>query len=218
MNDIDLIPVDYREWLERRRMLGVYAVSVLALGLLIAGVGAGLQHTTAKMRDTAARLKVENAVTQQQQDQLQVLTDQRAEYERRWSLLRGLRAGASVQEIFSLIDRALLPGDLWFLDWTFRRAGVIVNGEQRGIETGYFIIVADQPGKPAENTMSVETHMTISGQARDHQALSSFVRSLFEQEDVKDVNVQKTSRSDYARTRVVNFDLTIVLNNSLKDS
>ena len=218
MNDIDLIPVDYREWLERRRMLAVYSVSIVVLGLAIAGVGAGLQHTTSNMRDTAARLKVENAVTQQQQDQLEVLTEQRAEYERRWSLLRGLRAGASIQDIFSLIDNALLPGELWFNDWTFRRAGVIVNGEQRGIETGYFIIVAEQPGKPSENTMSVETHMTISGQARDHQALSSFVRSLFEQDDVKDVNVQKTTRSDYANTRVVNFDLTVVLNNSLKES
>ena len=147
-----------------------------------------------------------------------MLTEQRAEYERRWSLLRGLRAGASMQDIFSLVDQALLPGDLWFVDWTFRRAGVIVNGEQRGIETGYFIIVADQPGQPSTDTMSVETHMTISGQARDHQALSTFVRSLFEQEEVLDVNVQRTSQSQFANTRVVNFDLTIVLNNALKDS
>ena len=218
MNDIDLIPVDYRAWLERRRMLAVYSASIALLGLAIVASGAGLKHATSNLRDTAARLKVENAVTQQQQDQLEVLTDQRAELERRWSLLRGLRAGASVQDIFTLIDEALLPGDLWFIDWTFRRAGVIVNGEQRGIETGYFIIVADQPGKPSENTMSVETHMTISGQAKDHQALSSFVRSLFEQPDVRDVNVQKTTRSDYANTRVVNFDLTVVLNNALKDS
>lgn len=218
MNDIDLIPVDYREWLERRRMLILYSAVLVALGLTIAAAGAGLKATTSNMRDTAARLKVENAVTQQQQDQLNILNEQRAEYERRWSLLRGLRAGASVQSIFSLIDKALVPGELWFNDWTFRRAGVIVNGEQRGIETGYFIIVADQPGKPSENTMSVETHMAISGQARDHQALSTFVRALFEQPDVKDVNVQKTTRSDYANTRVVNFDLTIVLNNSLKES
>ncbi|MDJ0758524.1 MAG: PilN domain-containing protein [Woeseiaceae bacterium] len=218
MNDIDLIPVDYRDWLQRRRMLIVYSTSIVLLGLAVAAAGAGLKHTTSTMRDTAARLKVESAVTQQQQDQLQLLTEQRAEYERRWSLLRGLRAGASIQDIFTLIDESLLPGELWFVDWTFRRAGVIVNGQQRGIETGYFIIVADEPGQPAENTMSVETHMTISGQARDHQALSSFVRSLFEQQDVKDVNVRKTTRSDYANTRVVNFDLTIVLNNSLKES
>lgn len=218
MNDIDLIPVDYRAWLGRRRMLAVYSATIAAIGLTVVLAGAGLKHTTSNLREEAARLKVENAVTQQQQDQLEVLSEQRAEYERRWSLLRGLRAGASVEDIFSLIDNALLPGELWFVDWTFRRAGVIVNGEQRGIETGYFIIVAEEPGKPSKNTMSVETHMTISGQARDHQALSRFVRSLFEQDDVRDVNVQRTTRSDYANTRVVNFDLTIVLNSSLKDS
>ena len=57
--------------------------------------------------------------------------------------------------------------------------------------------------------------MTIRGQARDHQALSRFVRSLFEQPDINDVNVQKTSQSDYADRRVVDFSLTVVLNSAI---
>ena len=62
----------------------------------------------------------------------------------------------------------------------------------------------------------VETHMILEGQARDHQALSSFVRALFEQANIKDVSVQRTSLTDYANGRVVSFDLTIILNSDVK--
>ena len=149
--------------------------------------------------------------------QLQALKDQQVEFERRWSLLRGLRAGAAVDEIFTLIDRAIVAGDLWFLDWSFRRAGVIVDGQQRGVETGYFVIVAENnPGSAPD--LTVETHMTIRGQAVDHQALSNFVRALFEEPAIKDVNVQRTSLTNYANGRVVEFDVTVVLNSTYRES
>ncbi|MGB5354232.1 MAG: PilN domain-containing protein, partial [Woeseia sp.] len=88
----------------------------------------------------------------------------------------------------------------------------------RGIETGYFIIVADN-GEPAANQdLKVATQMTIHGQARDHQALSTFVRTLFQQQNIRDVNVQKTSQARYANRRVVDFVVTVELNSSLQDS
>ena len=153
-----------------------------------------------------------------QQTQLQALKEQQSEYERRWSVLRGLRAGAAVDEIFTLIDRAIIAGDLWFLDWSFRRAGVIVDGQQRGVETGYFVIVADGDDPLAAPDLTVETHMTIRGQAVDHQALSKFVRALFEEPAIKDVNVQRTSLTNYANGRVVEFDITVVLNSTYRES
>jgi hypothetical protein len=42
------------------------------------------------------------------------------------------------------------------------------------------------------------------------------VRSLFEQPDIKDVSVQRTSLTNYANGRVVSFDLTIVLNSDVE--
>ena len=81
-------------------------------------------------------------------------------------MLRGLRAGAAVEDIFQIIDRSLTSDDLWFVDWTFRRAGVVVEGEQRGVETGYFIIVPDEGAAVPETEWQVESHMTIHGQAQ----------------------------------------------------
>ncbi len=218
MPDIDLIPVDYRDWLERKSTLLRYAMALVVVNAVIAIAGLLLGHSADQEQARAAELRTENAVTQQQQAQLQQLKDQQGEYERRWSLLRGLRAGAAVDDIFSLIDKSIVAGDLWFLDWSFRRAGVIVDGQQRGIETGYFIIVDETDDPLTNHDLSVETHMTIHGQAKDHQALSNFVRALFEQRDIKDVNLRKTSQIDYANGRVVDFSMTVVLNSAYRES
>ncbi|MDH3545956.1 MAG: PilN domain-containing protein [Gammaproteobacteria bacterium] len=218
MNDIDLIPVDYRNWLNQKALVRKFAIGFVLVNALIFAAGMLLGHWTGQQQARAAVLQSENAITQQQQAQLQQLKDQQTEYERRWSLLRGLRAGAAIDDIFSLIDRSIIAGDLWFLDWSFRRAGVIVDGQQRGVETGYFIIVADEDDPLADPDLAVETHMTIRGQAKDHQALSKFVRALFEQPDIKDVNVQKTSQTAYADGRVVNFDMTLVLNSAFRET
>ena len=218
MADIDLIPVDYRNWLSQQALVRKYVIGFVLLNLLIFGTGLLLGYSARQAEAKVLRLKTDNAITQQQQLQLQQLKDQEAEYQRRWSLLRGLRAGAAIDDIFTLIDRSLIAGDLWFLEWSFRRAGVIVDGQQRGIETGYFIIVDEESNPLADPDLEVETHMTIHGQAKDHQALSKFVRALFEQSDIKDVNVQRTSQTDYANGRVVDFDLTIVLNSAFRDT
>ena len=218
MAEIDLIPVDYRDWLARKATLIKYAIALVCINVLIFGIGLVINNLTERQQNRAVTLKTENAITQQQQAQLQQLRDQQVEYERRWSLLRGLRAGAAIDDIFSLIDRSIVSGDLWFIDWSFRRAGVIVNGEQRGVETGYFVIVSENDDPAASKDLSVETHMRIHGQAKDHQALSKFVRALFEQSDIKDVNVQKTSQTDYGIGRVVDFNMTVVLNSASRDS
>jgi Tfp pilus assembly protein PilN len=215
--EIDLIPVDYRDWLRRHSVIKQYTISLLLVAALVIAASLYLERATSGAQAQAAQLKSDNAITQQQQSQLQQLKDQRAEYERQWSLLRGLRAGAAVDDIFALIDDSLVAGDLWFLDWSFRRSGVIVDGERRGVETGYFIIVDENTDPQAGKNLEIETHMTIRGQANDHQALSRFVRALFEQQDIKDVSVQRTSQTDYANGRVIDFDLTVVLNSASEE-
>ncbi len=158
------------------------------------------------------QLESQSAISAQQRQQLEELAAQQSDFERRWSLLRGLRAGAAVEDIFRIVDNALVDDELWFVNWSFRRAGVVVNGETRTIETGYFLIVPDEQRPSETPDWQVETHMTLEGRAVDHQALSTFVRALFEQPDIKDVSVRRTSLTDYANGRVVSFDLTIILN------
>ncbi|MGB5738372.1 MAG: PilN domain-containing protein [Woeseia sp.] len=218
MAELDLIPHDYRVWLSQQSLLRRFGAGIAATVVALLLGSGWLQYSTAAAGKQLQQLKSQNAITEQQQLQLAQLKDQQTQFEQQLSLLHGLRAGAAIEDIFSIIDRSLPGGELWFLEWSFRRAGVIVNGEQRGIETGYFIIVADN-GEPAANQdLKVATQMTIHGQARDHQALSTFVRTLFQQQNIRDVNVQKTSQARYANRRVVDFVVTVELNSSLQDS
>ncbi|MCP4299264.1 MAG: PilN domain-containing protein [Gammaproteobacteria bacterium] len=216
MADLDLIPQDYRNQLKQRAMLRQYLIAFAALNIVTLAFGGVFTQLSRQASARVEELQSQSAITEQQQAQLEQLSTQQTEYEQRWSLLRGLRAGAAVEDIFKIVDKALVNDDLWFVDWSFRRAGVVVDGETRGIETGYFVIVpADQQSSEIPE-WQVETHMTLEGRALDHQALSTFVRSLFEQPDIKDVSVQRTSLTDYANGRVVSFDLTIVLNSDVE--
>lgn len=218
MAELDLIPEDYRNRLKRSAQLRQYVIAFAILNIVILA-SAGLLGQLSKQASVRIQaLKSQSAITEQQQLQLEELSAQQNEYEQRWSLLRGLRAGAAVEDIFRIIDRALINDDLWFENWSFRRAGVVVDGETRGVETGYFVIVPADEQSGETPAWQVETHMVLEGRALDHQALSTFVRALFEQPDIKDVSVQSTSLTDYANGRVVSFDLTIILNSDIERS
>ncbi len=217
MAEIDLIPEDYRRRVQQQSLLRRYALGLITLNVVIALVAFGFSRSVQSAQRQASELRTANAMTEQQQGQLEQLRTQREEFEQQWSLLRGLRAGAEVEDIFELIDRSLVGEDLWFSEWSFRRAGVVADGQPRGRETGYFVIV-DEQKQAADPALKVETHMEISGQARDHQALSRFVRNLFEQPDVKDVSVQRTSQSSIGNLRIVEFDVTVILNSDARSS
>ena len=218
MAEIDLIPEDYRTWLSQQAIFHKYSAVFAALIAVVIATAFALGQAAAQAEARASQLQTENAISQRQQEQLEQLEKQQAEYERQWSLLRSLRAGAAVEDIFNIIDRSIDGKSLWFIDWKFSRAGVVVDGQQRGVETGYFIIVSTDGQGISDDKWQVETHMTIHGQARDHQALSTFVRALFEQPGIKDVNVKKSALTDYANGRVVDFDLTVIMNSAFRDT
>lgn len=216
MAELDLIPDDYRIRLKQRAELRQFAVLFAILNIVVLASAGVFGQLSKQASVRIQELKSQSAITEQQQLRLETLSAQQKEYEQRWSLLRGLRAGAAVEDIFRIIDRAIVNDDIWFENWSFRRAGVVVDGEARGVETGYFVVVPAD-GQPTETPeWQVETHMVLEGRALDHQALSTFVRALFEQRDIKDVSVQRTSQTNYANGRVVSFDLNIILNSDIE--
>ena len=218
MADLDLIPEDYRDWLSRRAMLQRYVIAFVIVNVMILASSGVFAHFHGRATQRIQDLQAQSAITEQQQVQLELLRAQQTEYEGRWSLLRGLRAGAAVEDIFRIIDNALVNNDLWFVDWRFRRAGVVLDGETQDIETGYFVLVREAGRIDEDIDWQIETLMTVNGQAKDHQALSTFVRALFEQPGIRDVSVRRTSRTDFAGGRVVSFELGIVLNSAVKEA
>lgn len=195
-----------RSWV-RSFVLSTVGVCVLTLMMY-----AGLSLQSNRLRDEVKTLEEQRAVTAQQRTQLEDLSRNKSDLNKQLSMLQGLRSGAPAKAVFLAVDNALADAEVWFLNWQFRRAGVLVPEEESsGVDTGYFIVVPEGGGRDSAQAWQVETHLTIQGQARDHAALSRFVDDLFAQRAVVDVSVQKTALRSYGDVDVVDFDLAVVL-------
>ncbi len=215
MNEIDLIPSDYRFQRWQRRALKVLALGCSAIvGTTVLGTAA-LSYTTAGIERKLDLLEAQWNVTDQQRSELESLSGRQAEFEQQLALLEGLRSGAAADTMFVTIDRALANHAAWFTRWQFQRAGELVYEEPAGVNTGYFVVVPEGQRNGDGGVRQVETHMMIQGQAIDHAALSEFVGGLFAQPEIVEVRVQRTSLRRYEQTSVVDFDLAIVLNSDI---
>lgn len=112
-----------------------------------------------------------------------------------------------------VIDR-VLNDNIWFLQWSFKRAGEIVTLPPQTVQTGYFIIIPQENSRIGkQQTWKLETHMEIKGQARDHTSFSLFVQGLLSQPEIEDVKIVDTQMRRYADIQVVDFNIVIVINN-----
>lgn len=216
MSDIDLIPQAYRTW--RWQTLWIKRAGILLCGLvgtlILSSMAIGKATADAKSRVEA--LQVKQAVTAQQRADMERLGVEKTELEEQFHLLSGLRSGAAAGDMFVTIDRALTSDDVWFLEWQFQRAGVMAGEQVRTVNTGYFIVVPDGADRLAAEDIRVQTHMTIRGQARDHAALSGFVRRLFAQREIDDVRIRRTVLNRGNQTSTVDFDLAVVLSTDVR--
>lgn len=210
MTDIDLIPGEYRERL-RVQCWARYMVMAGAVVLVLSITGFfTFDYMNKTISAEISELQDKQQISELQRSVLTNLNEKKAHLSSQLSFLTGLRSGTVAPEMFNTIDHALSSKEVWFLNWEFRRAGTAVDKKEDISSNGYFIVIAATDGEePAEN-WKIETHMTIKGQAKDHAALSRFVRNLFEQPVIQDVRILNTSRM--ANASIVNFDLAITVN------
>lgn len=210
MTEIDLIPTDYRNriWLQgqARTIAGVVLLLVAVLMLVLGALHILSGSTNTRIAD----LQTKQAITAQQREQLSQLDGKRAELESRLALLGGLRSGAAAPAMFVTIDRAMVEGDVWFQGWEFNRAGTVVERKQETTSNGYFIIMPASNGTESSEAWKIETHMKIRGQAKDHSALSGFVRRLYQQPEIHEVRILNTSVA--ANSQFVDFNLAVTVN------
>ena len=212
MIDIDLIPTDYRRNLWLRRCLFVFGSACVALVAVSTMSHFALGHVVTGVNDDIRVLQAQQKITTQQQEELARREAKKKNYEDQLVLLEGLRSGTAAEKMFITIDRALQGNDVWFLDWEFKRAGEVVDEAPKTVNTGYFIVVPAGEGQQKAETWRIDTQMTIHGEARDHAALSRFVRQLMEQPEIQDARVIRTASRGQGDSRVVNFEMAVIVN------
>ena len=210
MSDVDLVPGHYRRLQRLRATLrrsGVVAVLVLVcIGVAKAGLVQGVQI---KQRELG-QLRTTKTGLLSQKAQVKGLELEKSDLERQLALLDGLRGGPAAKQTLLAVDRAL-NGNVWFLSWSFRRTGELVEEAPEMVNTGYFIVVPAQNSDEPDRAWRLRSHMEIRAQAADHSALATFVRELVEQPEVEEVKVVNTRVHRYTSTQVVGFELAVVI-------
>lgn len=212
MTEIDLVPGDYRRlaWLRGRARTTVVVI-VAALCVTVVSWGA-LQVLSRQLDRQIAELQSKQAITNQQREALTQLDLHKTALQRKLELLTGLRGGAEAVQMFVTVDRAIEDNEVWFLDWEFQRAGSAVENKPETTSNGYFILIPAEDGRDSQEAWKIDTHMTLRGQARDHSALSGFVRRLYRQDNIQDVRILDTSRK--ANDNVVDFRLAVTVDSA----
>ncbi len=211
MSEIDLIPATYRTQLKLRGWAIRFGSVVTGLVVVTITAYITLHQLNKGIDREIGELQSRQEITAQQRDELKKLDVEKSVFANQLELLRELRSGAPMQDMFTTIDRAVKDSGVWFLNWEFRRANTMIKRKEESVNTGYFIIVKSGDDNQESETWKIETHMDIKGQAPDHAALSKFVRSLFEQPEIQDVRIRNTKSSP--RKKLVEFDLAVIVRN-----
>ncbi len=210
MAEIDLVPIDYRRSLQLRTWLRRFAGLYVALAVGIVAARALLSwELSARFRAVEELEAAERARLAQEAELSQLRRETRAA-RRHLSILSGLRGGISAQDMFVSMDRAL-DGRVWFVDWTFRRAGELVDEDPKGVQTGYFLVIPIDEESEPKRAWRMETHMEIQGRARDHSTLAGFVSRLLDEPRIGQVRIVKTQMREIAAVEVVDFELAVVV-------
>ena len=217
MNEIDLFPQDLRQRLTYRRWFKRAAIVTVLASIFTVSVFAALRQVNLHLEAEIASIQSQREISNANRKRLETLTSRRDGLQQQLDLLSGLRSGASAEQMFVMLDRALPGPEVWLTNWKFRRAGTQVETDDQAVSTGYFVVIPSGSNAREEETWKIETQMDIQGQALDHSAISEFVMNLTRQPEIETVRIVNTRLGRAVNdTKLVDFTLDITVSTLAK--
>jgi hypothetical protein len=211
MNEIDLFPDELRKKLLFYRWFKMTGIAIVLLTVAAGSGFAFLLKVNAGIEEQIRIFQSQREISDTNRKKLEQLNQQRRNLQQQLDLLDGLRSGASAEQMFVTIDRALPGPDVWLTNWKFHRAGTQVNEEEEAVSTGYFVVIPAGIENSEEETWKIETRMEIQGQALDHEAMSQFVLNLTRQPEIDNVRIVNSRQTTVNQAKLVEFGLDIVV-------
>ncbi|WP_372783957.1 hypothetical protein [Litorivivens sp.] len=212
MNDIDLIPDDYRKNRQILADLRAFSLAAVIVILIVALVSAVLKILMQSAQTDAEKLSGQQLLIDQKSAQLQTLDEQIKSMSEQLSVLSGFRGGQTAPRLLVAIDRALDNSEVWFARLSFGRAGSMVDKKEAATSNGYFIVLPKQNESDTEKAWQIETHLEVLGYARNYAKLSAFVGELLKQAEVRSVKIIRSGRRVVGGNDLVEFELAILVN------
>jgi len=210
VSELDLVPASWRERRRTRRALARFGFAYALALLIIVGVKLSLGMRIEVEAAELDRLQDDRHVVVTERARLEQMQQRQAEMTRALRTLEKLGGSADLGRVFTAVERTL-GEEVWFREWVFMRAGEFVDVEPRAVETGYLILVPEQPAGERQRAWRLRTHMEIRGQALTHSSLADFVRRLSGQPAVREVTIVDTRSQRVDGTEVVDFELAVVM-------
>jgi Fimbrial assembly protein (PilN) len=189
MNDIDLIPADFRRRIGLRhqiRRLVLACILIAATGAAgRAGIGYLIWHEQAEV----VRMEEQRRELERNQNQVQSMLQQREVTEQQLAALDSLRGRDRVAKFLRAIDAAY-SGRIWLDSVHFARRGEAATE-------------ADQPAT------AVSLGADLYGHAMSHSELAVFMQKLGAQSTVADVRLIDTATRTYTTSQVIDFNLAL---------
>ncbi|MCP4334719.1 MAG: PilN domain-containing protein [Gammaproteobacteria bacterium] len=211
MNEIDLFPDDLRKRLLFMRWFKLTGYAVVFISIVSVAAFYALRRASEEIDGQINYFQSQREITTASRKQLEQLGQQKQNLQQQLDLLSGLRSGASAEQMFVTVDRALPGPEVWITNWNFRRAGTPVESRREEVNTGYFIVITDRDKSRPEETWKIETNMKLQGQAMDHVAMSKFVLNLTQQPEIENVRIVSTQVNKVNQVKLVDFSLDIVV-------
>jgi len=217
---MDLIPEGYKRYLQQLFMLQRWGLAVFVILIISASVSFALNYKAKEYQKEIVILEKKKAISSQKRNLLQNLQKDHNKLQARHNVLEKLRGGALAKNMFVTVDRALEGNDVWFKNWRFDRAGSKTKEAEKAVNTGYFIVIpaGESSNKKTNEAWKIQTRMEVNGEAKDHEALASFVRRLLRQPQIGEIRILNTRQQVRADITVVNFKLGIIVNSRVSNS
>ena len=207
MGEMNLIPDDYRQNLDLRRVLRNFMIAcVVVLGCV--GIGKMLlTYLIWRENVQVVRLEQQEQVLQHNKTRTEEYRQQKLVTEQQLAALNELRGRDRVVFFLKAIDSAYAEG-VWFDSLRFMRrssTGTLDN-VPGAVNTGIIVVPAN-----AETPQSLEINhgAEIVGHAVSHSLLAEFMRKLGTQASVADLRLIDTGTRSYTTVQVVDFNLAL---------
>ena len=210
MQEIDLIPEDFRRGQQLKNHIHAFLLCFAALLLVVVGGKITLNHLVSRDSRHIEQLEAGETFILSQRGRLDELNSLKEILQARQNALEGLRNGPPAAQLFVILGQAINPS-AWLTQIKFLRAGEFQAASSGAVATGYFMVVPKNAPDKDENAWRRETHLELRGEALNHSALADFVKTLLSYPEIGDVFILNTRTRNYAFGQTVEYDLAATL-------
>lgn len=207
MADIDMIPRSYRDGVRLRRTARRTACALAAVAIATAAGHAALRWSSAAMERQATLLRSAAGAAQADQQRAAAQRDALLRERQRAALLDVVRREGELAAFAQAIDRAL-PADTWLTAIALRRS-------TRAAPAGAALPAGDGPqdtyatGNAQGDTLLLESHVELSGQAGSYEGMTDFLANLGRVPGLANVQLQASGAN--AEASAIDFRATLWL-------